>query len=97
MATRDGILVGFLLARRWEDLGVGFVDLLAVHPGHRRHGIAAALLGSAFVALAAAGLREAQLGVATDNPRAMRLYERLGMRPRFRLETWERPVSDRPR
>ncbi|HEX4009158.1 MAG TPA: GNAT family N-acetyltransferase [Solirubrobacteraceae bacterium] len=96
VAARGGELVGFLLALRWEDLGVGFVDLLAVHPGHRRRGIASALLGTAFAGLAAAGLREAQLGVAADNPRAMTLYERVGMRPRFAFETWERPLNEDP-
>jgi mycothiol synthase len=94
VAACDEELVGFLLALRWDELGVGFVDLLAVHPGHRRRGIASALLRTAFAGLAAAGLREAQLGVAADNPRAMTLYERVGMRPRFVFETWERPLSE---
>jgi mycothiol synthase len=93
VAARGDELVGFLLALRWADLGVGFVDLLAVHPGHRRRGIASALLRTVFAGLAAAGLREAQLGVAADNPRAMTLYERVGMRPRFAFETWERPLN----
>jgi mycothiol synthase len=85
--------VGFLLARRWPDERVGFVDLLAVHPDHRDRGLGSAMLRTAFARFAAAGLREAQLGVASDNPRALRLYERCGMTPRFRFDTFERSLA----
>jgi len=89
MAESGGELVGFLLARRWPDR-VGYIDLLAVHPDHQRRGLGSALLRAAFARFAAAGLREAQLGVASDNPRAVALYERAGMAPRFRFDTYER-------
>lgn len=46
---------------------------------------------------AAAGLMEAQLGVASDNPNALRLYERVGMSPRLRFYTYERPLPARAR
>ncbi len=85
-------IVAFLITRRWTDEAAGFVDLLAVHPDHQRRGLGTALLVTAFREYAAAGLREAQLGVASDNPVAVRLYERLGMRPRFQFDTYERPV-----
>jgi hypothetical protein len=49
------------------------------------------LLARAFAAFAAGGLAEAQLGVASDNLRARRLYERVGMRERVRREVYERP------
>jgi hypothetical protein len=61
------------------------------------HGIEAAAsmgrLRSAFAAFAAAGLGEAQLGVASDNPRAMTLYEQVGMTIRFCIDTYERPAQ----
>jgi mycothiol synthase len=94
VAERDGRLVGFLLARRWADEGVGYVDILAVAPRHQRRGLGTALLRSAFGSFAAAGLQEAQLGVDSDNPRALRVYERAGMRVRFRTDIYERPVAD---
>jgi hypothetical protein len=48
--------------------------------------------GGGVDGFASAGLREAQLGVASDNPRALRLYERVGMSARFRVDTYQRPV-----
>lgn len=89
----DGAMAGFLLARRWDEEGAGFVDLLGVGPGHRGRGLATALLSSAFAAFAEAGLRETQLGVASDNPSALRLYERAGMTTKFRFDTFQRPVD----
>ncbi len=93
VAERDGALAGFLLARRVVDDAVGFVDILAVDPRHQRRGLGTALLGSAFAAFAGAGLREAQLGVASDNPLALRVYERAGMTVRFQFDIYERPVA----
>jgi RimJ/RimL family protein N-acetyltransferase len=39
---------------------------------------------------AEAGLREVRLGVASYNPRALHVYERLGMTERFRFDSYER-------
>ena len=86
-------MVGFLLARRWPKERVGFIDLLAVHPQARRRGLGSMLLRTAFARFAGAGLREAQLGVASDNPRALQLYERAGMTPRFVVDAYHRPIE----
>ena len=90
VACAGEAMAGFLLARRWRAERAGFVDLLAVHPERRRRGLGSALLGIAFARFAADGLREAQLGVASDNPRALALYERLGMSPRFVVDAFAR-------
>ncbi|HXO08039.1 MAG TPA: GNAT family N-acetyltransferase [Solirubrobacteraceae bacterium] len=95
VAERDGGIVGFLLARRWAEEGIGFVDVLGVHPGHRRQGVGTALLRSAFERFAAAGLERGELGVASDNPDALKLYERIGMKPRFQSDTYERELTPR--
>jgi mycothiol synthase len=92
VALAGGDIVGFVLSRRWRER-IGFVDILAVHPDQQHRGIGNALLLAAFAAFADAGLREAQLGVASDNPRALRLYKRAGMTPRFRFDTYERPIA----
>jgi mycothiol synthase len=93
IASRDGEMVGFLLARTWEADQVGFIDILAVHPDHQGRGLGAFLLRTAFARFSGAGLREAQLGVASDNPKALRLYERVGMRRRFQVDTYERSAD----
>jgi mycothiol synthase len=90
--TGDGRIIGFLLARRELPEAIGYVDLLAVGPDHQGRGLGTMLLAEAFAAFAAAGMREAQLGVDSDNPRALRIYERAGMEVRFRYDVYERPA-----
>jgi mycothiol synthase len=92
VARREGRIVGFVLCRRWKDEGVGFVDLLGVDPSEHGRGLGSTLLRRAFAAFAAAGLREAQLGVASDNPAALALYERVGMAVRHRADVFEKAV-----
>jgi mycothiol synthase len=87
-------IAGFALSRRWRETATGFVEILAVHPDYQRRGIGSVLLRTAFARYARAGLRDAQLGVASDNPRALRLYERAGMTPRFQFDTYERSILD---
>lgn len=89
-------IAGLLLARRRDEERVGFVDVLAVHPDYQRRGLGTSLLLGAFMRFTGAGLVEAQLGVASDNPRALRLYERVGMTPRFEAVTYERGIDPRP-
>lgn len=96
VAEREGRAVGFLLTRRWIEAPVAYIDLLAVHPEEQGRGVGSALLSTGFAAFAAAGLAEAQLGVASDNPRAVDLYERLGMTPKFQVDTYERPIVGPP-
>lgn len=95
VATDQDTIAGVILARRWTDEATGFVALLAVDPAHQGRGLGRLLMRSAFAAFAAAGLREAQLGVASDNPRALALYQGLGMQPRSQVDTYERPFNAR--
>ena len=89
-------LVGFLLAWWWREANLGFVDLLGTHPDHRGRGLGTAMMNRTFGRFAAAGIHEAQLGVASDNVAALRLYGRCGMIERFRTDTYERPVDPHP-
>jgi mycothiol synthase len=84
-------IVGFLLTRRREQEGAGLVAILAVDPEHQGRGIGTALLRSAFAGFASAGLRQAQLMVASDNPRALRVYEQVGMTLELQVDVYERP------
>jgi mycothiol synthase len=85
-----GELVGFALVRRWPE-GVVYVDLLGVHPDGKGAGIGGTLLRAVFAAAARDGLARARLGVASDNPNATRLYERVGMTRHFRVDAYEPP------
>ena len=59
-----------------------FVKDLAVHADARRHGLAEALLLTAFAAFRRRGAAHVDLKVQLDNPTgAVRLYRRLGMVP----------------
>jgi mycothiol synthase len=88
-------IAGSLLARHRREERVGYVDALAIHPAHQGRGLGTMLLLSAFAAFARAGLREAQLAVASDNARALRLYERAGMTSRHRFDVYERRAGPR--
>ncbi len=90
----DGRLVGFLSTRRWDGHPVGHIDLLAVDPGHQGGGLGTWMLQTAFARFAAAGIERAELGVSSENAGAQRLYERLGMRPRFTVDIFERAIAD---
>jgi mycothiol synthase len=92
VARRGDAVAGFTVCRRHPD-DVGYVDLLAVVPGERGRGLGTALLLTAFADFAAAGLREARLDVASDNPRGLRLYERGGMTERVHVDVHEKPAD----
>jgi ribosomal protein S18 acetylase RimI-like enzyme len=92
VARRGDAVAGFALCKRPAP-GIGYIDLLAVEKRERGHGLGTVLLLAAFAAFADAGLREARLEVASDNPRALRIYERAGMTPRDRLEVFEKPTG----
>jgi len=75
--ARSGDAVGCVLAR-WTDEDLIEIDIVAVHPGHRRRGIARRLLASLMGEARRCGLREARLELATDNEEALSLYTGLG-------------------
>jgi mycothiol synthase len=85
-------LAGFVLAysQHVGDPALGWVGTLGVRPAWRRRGLGEALLRAGFAALYTRGLRRVGLGVDTENiTGALRLYERVGMRPVRRFDNWE--------
>ena len=91
LAWDDDELAGFVLATsgRGSEPDLGWVGTLGVRPGWRRRGLGEALLRSAFAELYARGHRRVGLGVDTENVTgALRLYERVGMRPLHRQDNW---------
>lgn len=87
---------GFPVGQAWVDFaarpaeaGVAVIWAVRVYPFLRGGGIGARLLAAAERAVALRGFGTAEIGVEKDNPRARRLYERLGYRPhRELLETF---------
>lgn len=58
--------------------GAGSLTQFVVHGAVQSCGIGTALIGAAEARIRARGLTRAEIDVETNNPRARRLYERLG-------------------
>jgi mycothiol synthase len=91
VAVHEDRVVGFALVRDHGG-GVAYVDLLAVEPAHAGRGLGSALLRHAFAGAARAGFSKGRLGVASDNPNAIRLYARAGMTQRWRVDSYARSL-----
>jgi ribosomal protein S18 acetylase RimI-like enzyme len=83
---------GFPVGQAWVDFaarpaepGVAVIWAVRVYPFLRGGGIGARLLAAAERAVARRGCATAEIGVEKDNPRARRLYERLGYTPHREL------------
>jgi [ribosomal protein S18]-alanine N-acetyltransferase len=74
----QGSLVGYLILSRYVD--AWHVMNVAVHPDHRRQGIASALLTELFIATRDDARRGYTLEVRVSNVGAIELYERFGFR-----------------
>jgi [ribosomal protein S18]-alanine N-acetyltransferase len=71
------------------------LDSVAVHPDVRRQGIGAALLHALLAWAAQNGARHLSLEVRPSNTAALRLYERLGLRPEgLRPRYYTHPEED---
>jgi ribosomal protein S18 acetylase RimI-like enzyme len=93
LAWDGDALAGFSLAYsgHGSDETLGWVGTLGVREPWRRRGLGEAMLRTSFHALWERGFRRAGLGVDIENVTgALRLYERAGMRPVHRSESWAR-------
>lgn len=81
---------GFVVCRKSGPMG--YIDLLAVAPAHRRRHLGRFLLAHALHTLRADGAQEVRLDVASDNPRALALYRGAGMTERHEVQVFEKPV-----
>jgi mycothiol synthase len=91
VAEQEGRVAGFALVRDHGEK-IAYVDLLAVHPDSAGKGLGSALLRTAYAGAAQAGFRSGRLGVASDNPNAIRLYARVGMTQRWRVDSYARAL-----
>lgn len=71
-----GRLIG--AAQCWTS---GFIKDLAIHPDYRGKQIASSLLSTVFVQFLKRGAPDVRLKVLIDNPAAIALYAKHGMRP----------------
>ncbi|HLJ03427.1 MAG TPA: GNAT family N-acetyltransferase [Solirubrobacteraceae bacterium] len=92
VARRRGAVAGYALCQRLPGQ-IGYVDVLGVCEDERGLGLGAAIVGYALAAFARTGLREARLEVASDNPVAVRMYERAGLARRNGAAIWEKPLA----
>ncbi len=90
LARSDGVPVGFLTAALGPP--EGFVSQVGVVPAMRRRGLGSALLVESMRRMQAAGAPAAILTVATNNPGAIRTYEKLGFVAIGRRARYERPA-----
>jgi ribosomal protein S18 acetylase RimI-like enzyme len=85
LADLEGQMVGQIIVQLGtshpgipEGEVTGYLHAFRVRPAHRGQGVGTALLEEAEQQLRARGFRQVAIAAAKDNPRARRLYERLG-------------------
>jgi mycothiol synthase len=79
--------------RRSGDPQFGWIEILGVRPAWRKRGLATALLRHSFRDFRARGATRVGLGVDGENTTgAVRLYERVGMRPVRRTDTYKKTL-----
>ena len=72
----------------WVEDRTGWVTQMGVRPGWRGKGVGEALLSDALRAFEREGIETAALEVATNNPSARALYERMGFELAASHESW---------
>jgi ribosomal protein S18 acetylase RimI-like enzyme len=61
-----------------DGAATGYLHALRVRPEHRGHGVGTSLIQEAEGELRRRGFRQVAIAAAKENPRARKLYERLG-------------------
>ncbi|MEU8871184.1 GNAT family N-acetyltransferase [Streptomyces javensis] len=91
LAERDGELAGTVIAG-FDGWRCHLYRLLAVHPGHRRSGVATALLAAAEERFAALGGRRGDAMVLDENELAHHAWSTAGYAPQPQWSRWVKPL-----
>jgi ribosomal protein S18 acetylase RimI-like enzyme len=80
VAEVEGRIIGQIIVQlnRSDSAGTGYLYAFRVRPEWRNRGIGTRLVREAETALVGLGYKRTLIAVARDNPRARKLYERLG-------------------
>jgi mycothiol synthase len=93
IAFEGDTLAGGAFCAHEKELGLGWVNTLAVRRPWRRKGLGLALLRQAFGEFYRRGIRKAGLGVDSQNlTGATRLYERAGMHVALQFDSYEKEL-----
>jgi GNAT superfamily N-acetyltransferase len=83
ISLADGTLAGVLdyIPAGWEgDPDCAFLELLMIGAPYRAHGLGADVFAWLLAQLRAAGTRRLAAGVQVNNPKAVRFWQRMGLR-----------------
>ncbi len=88
LAMRGKEMVGACLSYEYTGSDLGWVRQLGVLESMRRTGLGSALLRTAFIEFYKRGFKKVGLAVESDNLRAIRFYEGVGMKQIRRLDEY---------
>jgi RimJ/RimL family protein N-acetyltransferase len=98
----NGVRVGIfsLDYGRWRKQHVATIGALAILPEHQEKGVASRMMPEVFDYLKALNIKRLELIVESDNPKAIRLYKKLGfemegtLRAYLKRDSDESPIDD---
>jgi ribosomal protein S18 acetylase RimI-like enzyme len=94
IATRGAKAVGFCYFQEYVD--TGYVRNIVVAPSARRSGVGLALMRATAERLRSRGKRSWRLNVMPNNPAALALYARMGMRVKYVTQSLRFPWTALP-
>ncbi|MBM3939884.1 MAG: GNAT family N-acetyltransferase [SAR202 cluster bacterium] len=97
LVERDDVLVAYCWTRPGIGGAPGFIGMVGTHPALQGQGLGTVATAAGVNHLVDHGSREIDITVDSENPPAIRVYERLGFRRAWRALWYERRFSGAPR